>query len=212
MSETQQIVTPVGKLQWVVVTGEGKPDLKGNLKYQASFFLKGGSEELAEMQSIIDAYWKANAPTGFKVYKSCGINHILDKPKKEGGKPTGDFLLQMKTNVTWPDGKPKKVTIKNSKGAEVQIGDTLIGNDTEGRLSGTLGIYTIKQGNSVTDAGVTIYLNGVQIVNLIEYVADDGMGALEVEDGWTGNEDGDGLDSIPVASTEGVAEPAKVEI
>lgn len=212
MSETQQIVTPVGKLQWVVVTGEGKPDLNDNFKYQASFLLKEGSEELAEMQSIIDAFWKENAPTGFKVYKSCGINPILDKPKKEGGQPTGDFLLQMKTNITWPDGKPKKVTVKNSKGAEVQIGDTLIGNDTVGRLSGTLGIYTVRKGNQVTNAGVTIYLNGVQIVDLIEYVADDGMDALEVEDGWTGNEDGDGLDSIPVASPEGAAEPAKVEI
>ncbi len=212
MSEVQKIVTPVGKLQWVVVTGEGKPDLQNNFKYQASLLLKAGSEELSELQSTVDAFWKENAPKGFKVYKSCGINPILDKPKKEGGQPTGDFLLQMKTGTTWPDGKPKKVTIKNSKGAEVQIGDTLIGNDTVGRLSGTLSIYTVKTGKTINDAGVTIYLNGVQIVNLIEYVADDGMDALEVEDGWTGNEDGDGLDSIPVASPEGAAEPAKVEI
>ena len=40
MSEAiRKTKTPKGELRWVIITGEGKEDLQGNLKYSASIVL-----------------------------------------------------------------------------------------------------------------------------------------------------------------------------
>ena len=40
MSEAiRKTKTPKGELRWVIITGEGKEDLQGNLKYSASILL-----------------------------------------------------------------------------------------------------------------------------------------------------------------------------
>ena len=52
-----------------------------------------------------------------------------------------------------------------------------------------MGLYTVEKAGKVLDAGVTLYLNGIQILKLVEYNADDGFDADDSEeDGFTGDE------------------------
>lgn len=187
--------TPKVPLVWVKITGEGEEDLQGRMKYLASAVLD--EEQKTALEKELDAFWKENRPKGAKVMKSNGIAKEMRKTDEtdEDGDPikehTGNYLLQFKTNATWPDGSPNKVKVYNAKGKPVELGDTKIGNGSIGRIAGAYDIYAVtdKQGN-VTNAGITFYLNGVQVIKLEEYsVGEISFEAEDDEEGWTGTDD-----------------------
>tara|TARA_R110000851_G_scaffold14313_3_gene48478 strand:- start:2260 stop:2907 length:648 start_codon:yes stop_codon:yes gene_type:complete len=198
MAKSQTITqykSPKAPLVWVKITGDGEEDMQGRLKFLASTVLT--EEQKNTLEATLDAFWKENKPKGCKKMKSNGISKEMRKTEEtdEDGdaikEPTGNYLLQMKTNATWPDGNANKIKIYNAKGNPVQLGDTKIGNGSVGRLAGAYDIYAVtdKQGN-VTNAGITFYLNGIQISKLEEYKADDvEFEADEDEDAWTGEDD-----------------------
>ncbi len=206
--------TPKASLLWATIDGEGKENLSGQMKYVVTAVVP----ENSEIVESIKAFWKTNKPTGFKDvkkdeknpkgYKSLGIYpHTVktDEVDEDGDAiyetVEGMVELRFSTDVTWPDGKPKVITIYNAKGNKVQLPeDTKIGNDTIGKVAGAMGLYTVEKNNKVLDAGVTLYLNGIQILKLVEYTADDGFEADDSEeDGFTGDEGWDGAEN---SSTE----------
>ena len=65
-----------------------------------------------------------------------------------------------------------------------------IGNGSEGCLAGIMKVYEnkSKQGTLI-GAGVTFFLNAIQIIKLVEYNEDDGFATATDEDGWTGEDD-----------------------
>ena len=109
------------------------------------------------------------------------------KAVKDGGRVTVAF----KTGTTWPDGNPKEVKVYNAKGKKVALGDMKIGNNSEGRVGGMMDIYMNKsKAGAVLDAGVTLYLDKIQIAKLVEYTGgDEPMDAMDDEDGWSGPEE-----------------------
>lgn len=189
-----QYKSPKAPLVWVKITGEGEEDLQGRMKYLASTVLN--EEQKDELEAELAAFWKENKPKGAKKMKSNGIAPEMVKTEEtdEDGDPikkhTGNYLLQMKTNATWPDGNQNKIKIYNAKGNPVQLGDTKIGNGSVGRLAGAYDIYAVtdKQGN-VTNAGITFYLNGIQISKLEEYVGNEVEFEADEDEGWTGEDD-----------------------
>lgn len=190
-----QYKTPKAPLVWVKITGEGEEDLQGRMKYLASIRLT--EEQKDELEAELLAFWKVNKPKGIKEIKSNGIAKEMrktDETDEDGDaikEHTGFYLLQMKTNATWPDGNVNKVKVYNAKGKPVEMGTTKIGNESIGKLAGAYDIYPVKDKNGkVIQAGITFYLNGVQISKLVEYSAGEvDFEADEDEDAWTGEDD-----------------------
>lgn len=216
-----KIKTPKAELNWVTIDGEGKENLSGKMKYVATAVLPKTSPIVAEIQT----FWDENRPNGFKSgkktednpkgYKSIGIYpHKVDTGEldEDGDKvyKEHDELVELRfsTDTTWPDGKAKNIDIYNAKGRKVALpAETKIGNGSIGCIAGAMGIYTAEAKGKVIDAGVTLYLNAIQILKLEEYSQDAGFDSHDDEDGWSGDEGWEGVDD-----TETPADKPKVKL
>ena len=208
----QKFMSPKGTLEWVTITGEGKENLSGKMQYVASLVLS--ADDAAKVEAELDKYWAANRPKKVKTPKSTGLYPQMRKtgetdedgdPIKE---PTGNFILAFKTGTTWPDGSPILVKTYNAKGKEVALGATKIGNGSIGKVAGSYDIYTTKsKAGQIVDAGITFYLNAIQISKLEVYSEDAGFAADE--DGeWEGEDDSfEGVNSTEEESDEPKAQP-----
>lgn len=210
---SQAFYTPVGDLEWVIIDGEGKDNLQGNKIYSAQVVLD--KKQYAEAKKQVDDFWAANKPKGIKEPKSLGFyeHKVPTDEKDEDGdtiyEVTGKMTLQMKTGTTYADGNPKKIPVFGPKGQELSLGNKKIGNGSRGRLQGVMAIYTVTAGKKITDAGVTFYLNGVQLSKFVEYVGGPQFGAIddeEVEDDGLDNLN-DGMDALEPESSEGEGKP-----
>lgn len=193
MANIQKITTPRGLLEWVTITGEGKENLSGKMKYTASIVLPADNPIFDKIR----AFWNDNKPAGFKKdAKSLGIyphSIATDEVDEEGNKiydeDPDNLVLRFSTDTTFPDGKAKVIGIYNAKGRKVALPEgTMVGNGTEGCIAGAMGIYENKKNGKVLDAGVTLYLNDLQIIKLVEYSQDAGFEAQD-DDGWSGEDD-----------------------
>lgn len=204
MSTIQKISTPKAELCWVNITGEGKENLSGARKYVATALVPKDCQLVKD----IEAFWKENKPSGFKDtkkddknpkgYKSIGVYpHKVDSGEVD---EDGDKIyveheelveLRFSTGTTYKDGKAKVIDIYNAKGRKVKLPeDVLIGNGTLGCISGAMGIYEAKAKGKTVDAGVTLYLNAIQVIKLEEYSQDAGFEAHDDEEGgWTGEDE-----------------------
>jgi len=208
----QKFMSPKGSLEWVTITGEGKENLSGKMQYVASLVLT--AEQADEIAAKIEAFWQEHRPKKVKVPKSTGLYPQMKKTGEtdEDGEaikePTGNFILAFKTGVTWPDGSPILVKTYNAKGKEVALGATKIGNGSTGKVSGSFDIYTTKsKQGQIVDAGVTFYLNAIQISKLEVYSEDAGFEADEDEEGgWTGEDDT--FEGVHEEQAEEKSEPA----
>ncbi len=208
MAITQKTVTPRLSLAWIKITGEGEENMSGKLQYLASGIMdpKNNEADAAYIASI-DAFWEENRPAEKRKAKSKG--YYLNDPllDKDGNKqyddddklikdPDGKVLVTFKTGTTFPDGKGKVVKIYNSKNKIVSLGDVSIGNGSEGHISGAMGIYINKVKNKIQDAGVTLYLDAIQLKKFIAYTgADAGFAADDEEEGgFTGVDEDAGFE------------------
>jgi len=196
---TQPVQTPIGDLEWVIISGEGKENLNGDMQYQASVVLdpeqvdeKTSDSKAAEAKAFIEGiqeFWTANKPTGYKSAKpdTSGLYpHTLPTGEKdEDGnnvyEETGKFVLRTKTGTTYPDGSNKVIKIFNAKGSEVSIGEKKIANESRGRIGCVMAIYATQKGKAIANAGVTFYLNTLQLSKFVEY-AGAGFEAIDDED------------------------------
>lgn len=183
----QKMNTPLGTLEWVFITGDGKEDLNGNARYTASVYMT--KEELEPFQKAVDAFWEENKPKGARKAKSNGI--YIELKEKNGTRittkaitqpydaeewePTGRYAIQAWSGVYFPNGDKKKVPTYNARGAEVSLGNKSIGNGSKGRLAVGVSIYSQGPGS----VGVTIFLNGVQLTKFVEYAAGVGFDAID---------------------------------
>lgn len=177
------IVTPVGAIKYVFIDGEGRnqarPGEEAKMKFVASWVVPENGPEHKAVLAMIDAEWEDyKAKFGAKGKpKSNGIKlETMADPKGEIDPdteevrriPTGNVILQFKTNTTWPDGKPQVVKVFDKDGNDITAAITAapfsIGNGSTGVIHGT------AQGNNVGgDHKVTLYLRAVQLATLDKY-------------------------------------------
>lgn len=220
---TLSLNTPVGDLNWVFITGEGKEDLNGNMRYSASVYFPD-HESVKAFEKELMTFWEENKPKGARKPKSIGIyqevkvlgeetekfsqKSITQPIDKEEFEPTGRYVIQAWTGTTLPDGKPKKVKTYNAKGAEVQLGDKVIGEGSRGRLATAAQVY--ENGANI---GLTLYLNGIQLTKFVEFTGSGpSFGEATDEDGgWTGDDlNDDGLGAVEDTADEPEADkPAR---
>lgn len=161
MSNTKNIVTPQGTLNWVNVFGKGAEQDNGSRRYTASIILENDSDELKAVQKEINDFWKANKPEGAKQPKSFGIK----KMRNDEGEETGVSLVTFWTSAVYPDGNTKDIPLRDKDNNDLTLEKGKgIGNKSVGRVSGFMKIY--KKGTSV---GITLYLKGVQVIELEEF-------------------------------------------
>lgn len=162
-----QVITGLGKLMWVNITGDGKTDLNGNQKYEANVILEG--EAAQEFKDTLDAFWEENKPKKIKNAKSFGY-----KPAKDanGNEIEGAIMVTFKSNVEGKNGK-FKIKVYDADGNYNPAFDKSIGNGSIGAISGTAAIYELN----AAQGGVTLYLGAVQVSELEEYSQDAGFGA-----------------------------------
>jgi len=195
----EKIKSPKGTFEWVTITGEGKENLSGKMKYQANIVLD--PQNVPADQAIIDkidAFWEENKPKNFKRKPKSTGYYFHDPVLDTDGDPTydedgkkvfdkeGKMHLTFSTDTTFPSGDAKVVKTYNAKANIISLGDKSIGNGSEGYISGAMGIYTSEKNGKILEAGVTLYLNGIQLTKFVEFTgADDGFVA-EDEAGFTG--------------------------
>lgn len=219
MATVTPIKTPIGQFKWVVISGEGKVNMSGRMKYNVDLVLPEDSEEAKGLKAQIDAYWADNRPAklpkgkpakslGYKQEKEPVLDEDGQKQYDEGGKvvskTTGNLVFTFSTDTTYPSGDPKVINVFNAKKNKVSLGTKKVGNGSEGQVSGAMGIYVVAapgKADVVTDAGVTLYLNSIRITKFLEFSGEESWeDAEEVDDGWTGDD-----------SWEGDAEPQQAE-
>lgn len=171
------ITTPKGEIRWATINGAGKTDLNGRNIYTADVVVS--AEEAAPMLEKLEAFWEENKPKGAKAPKSMGYKTLDD----------GSVVFTLKTATTYPkSGDPKKIEVYDAKAKQVAWPDSKkIGNGSIGRLSGMAAVYDA----GVAARGVTLYLDAIQLVKLVEYtsgssnsfaVEDDGFSAEDLAD------------------------------
>ncbi len=206
MSEISKIAETLrGEFEWVNIRGEGKENMQGVMQYIVNLVIDPDQVDkattdasAAEAKAFIkrmNDFWLEHKPTHIKKAKSMGyyqhsvLETELDGDGEKVYTPTGKTLLVFKTGTTYKDGKPKVIKVFNKKNNLVDIGELLIGNGSMGRCSGAMAIYEVKppKGKKALEAGVTLYLDAIKLLKLVEYEGAtkfDDDSDKDVEDAW----------------------------
>ena len=182
--------TPVGELNWVKVTGEGKlkmdaaGDKPEDFIYTASVII---SDEYADrLQNTLNEFWRKVKPNGIgkqsysliKDEKDYTLDENGDKQYDEDGDVithlTGRKFLVAKTNVVWPDGKPNSIKINDFARNIIDLEQTgEIGNGSTGVIAGVVGAQF-----NPSNPGLMFFLQGIQLKTLVPYTGSE----VEMED------------------------------
>ena len=217
----EKTVTPLGELFWVFTTEKGRKVKKDQNtevdQFQASLRMLKTSPELKAFQDKVEAFWQANKPKG-KRFKSNGIkpekvykldkkgNKVLDKDDMPVLEETDYMMISAWSYTEWPakNGKPpqeKKIPTFNAKGNQVSEDGYVpfkgkrvkIGNESVGWLSITMAIYITPDEKN---AGVTLYLNAVQLKTLKPFEGVMVLATPEYEEGdYVGEDEATGFES-----------------
>jgi len=209
MAKPTSFRTPKGIINWCIISGEGKLNMSGKLKYTTDLVLPTDSDEAKNLISFIDNIWEENKPakwpakrppksTGYRPERRPVLDADGDKQYGDDGKViselTGNTVFTFGTDTTYPSGDEKKIQVFNAKGNKVDLGSRKVGNGSEGRVAGAAGVYEIvdPKSKAVSDAGVTLYLNSIQLTKFVAYSGEEQWDADEDAEGWTGEDESEG--------------------
>jgi len=171
----ENIKTPVGELMYVNIAGDGAINYDGDgREYKAT--VKLPKKDGKKFEKEIIKFFNENKPS----------NYTKDEPvnKIHRVHEDGDWLFNFKTNAVFEkDGVEKKAEIRtfNSKGERKPLPDGLfIGNGSRGLIKGSMSVYTNGKGKSLK-AGVSLWLNGIQLSKFVPYTPDDGVEEIDGE-------------------------------
>lgn len=159
--------SPIGKLMYVMVTGQGKENFEGTgYDYQACVDVP--EDEANQFIDLIEDFVEDNEPKNAeragKYYRTSEDDDTIDD---------GMIRFTFKTQTEFTDKKGNlkdtEVAILDAAGTKVKLPEgKLIGNGSTGRAIGTAVIW--ERGNrKKSEFGVSLYLNKVQIKDFIPY-------------------------------------------
>jgi hypothetical protein len=162
----QKLLTPVGTANWAYLTKpkiftDDKGRQKGTPKYQIDVVFDPKEPAwnvwAGELKRAIEALpFQVDEKTGQTMPKQMPIKKEFDA----NDQPTGKFYVTFKT------GEKFKPAVFDRYGKELPE-NVLLGNGSRVRVSYTTEIYTAFGG------GITLYLNAVQVIDLVEYKSHD---------------------------------------
>lgn len=198
--------TPRGKAMWAkVITPDTKWVADG--EYSINLIFDASDDEVkelcADLEEMVEEKRKVEAEANPNAYKKLPDGLPLSaQPYKEveddNGNETGEIQMKfkMKAKIQLKDGsvyEPKPVVV-DSKAQPIKDPDFRIGNGSIVRVQFDASPYCMP---STKTAGVSLRLNAVQVISLVEY---GGNSDFEEEDGFEFKNDS------PQATTEGAGE------
>lgn len=184
---TKQVKTPVGKFMWAFVDGEGKENYnKDGFIFTINLLLKTGSIDEQLLVDTINDFWEENKPSRSAKPKTTGYRPDMTLDENGNRITSGDTSFTFSTSVKFRDGNKATISILNRLGGRINLQGKRIGNGSTGVVHGSMGLYSKGVGN----AGVTLFLNAVQLATLVEYgtvdadeiEGDDNIGVEYIED------------------------------
>ncbi len=198
-----KLALPLGALQYVMITGEGKNNaMKGeepSMQFVASVKYHKDSTELSELKAKLTTIWDEYKTTEHsakgtlsygRLSKCAGVKPItvevedksdIDPETEKVRRVETDYVMvSAKTNVAWPDGNLKVVDVyANQKDASGKIYAGKV-TDKINAAAWTIGndstgiLHLEVKGNTIGGkAKLTFYLQAVQLVKLIKYTGGD---------------------------------------
>jgi hypothetical protein len=175
-SAVQTIQTPSGDFKYMFITGQGrlKPRSKDQYSYSACVILD--KKEGKKLYEEICDFFNENKP------KKCK----LDEPENNiyTKLDDGRWMFQFRTNTEFTDKKgnvkPNQVKVFNAKNIETPLPEgVMIGEGSRGSILGALQVH---EGDTPSEAGCSMFLNGIRIGKFVAY-----EGGVEFD----GEEEGD---------------------
>lgn len=198
-NKRKKITTPAGTAQWAWLT---KPNTRFNPEGTLGVDLlldedvaKPLIDELDQM--VEESYQKACED--LKEKKKAGqIKKIVKKEPyqeeyDEEGEPTGQVRLKFTNNAKTKEGKAVTIRLFDAKAKPIKDKAIRVGNGSLIKVSFTPSLYFIPATNM---AGVKLYLNAVQILELADVPTDIGNFGFEAEEDYSF--DGESLEDTQV--------------
>jgi hypothetical protein len=193
------IVSPVGEIKFAFVTTPRVSEYSPDGSYSVTLVLDPSKPEVQEFKAKLDAEAKAareeklaaaEKPKDRKAIEACQLSTPL-KPEldSESGEPTGKLVLDVKEEATYKDrksGETKKRTVPIFDAKKSPLVGPKIGRGTKARVAFTTFPYAVTslQNPTAGRVGVSGYLKGLQIIELVEYqggASADALGFAEEE-------------------------------
>ena len=159
MAKMTNITTPIGELQWVSIDTPRTNPFNNNEEFQASVICS--AEDAKDTITQLKQIFKDEHPN--KKPQSMGYKTLED----------GRVEFRFKTKATLSNGSKKEVKCVDAYKKPFPH-KANIGNGSTGRISGAAGVYSQGANN-----GVSLYLNAVQVLEWLEYEADDGFDEVD---------------------------------
>jgi len=177
----QKYETPVGTLEYVIVSGKGKLKLEGDetnpLDYEYSANLKLDDPKLLEqVQKDINDFWRKAKEAGDVKKAKPDWSPIKALKNEETDEPIlGTEYFHAKTVANWKDKQSGEIRkqiipvydgIGNNIRQKLISKNILIGNGSEGIIYCTL---TTTKNTKTKKEGITAYLEAIQLAKLEPY-------------------------------------------
>lgn len=185
MSKTQ--VTPAGKALWPRLNS---PDTKFNAEGVYKTDLVLGDEESADLRASIDdladTAWKDAIEKETDKKKQSALKRYTYAPpyfpeEDDDGAETGNFVFRFKTKAKNKDGSKKQLPLVDAK--KKPVGE-IVGSGSTLKIAFSPSGYQMSSSKTY---GTTLYLNAVQVLDLVK-PAGGGVSAFDEEDGFESEE------------------------
>ena len=165
-----RVITGKGSLFWVTHCGEGMLNYnEDGYNFVASIMYLKGSTEAKALEATCKALYEANTKKGLKkrgeCFKYCNEYCRVKDDSVHFTEDTGTHIVfNFKTKVTSSNGKKSVITIKDYANNIVLLPEGTIGNNSLGKIIGTISYYASKK-----EDGISLFLSAIQVSKLVSY-------------------------------------------
>jgi hypothetical protein len=204
--ERPVVITPRGELVYPHLNRPDDRFDKENPKYTTKIRLKQSDEDVQKLMQRLDQLAdeafdtarKENAKDAKKITRANPYEAETD----DAGNDTGNIIVKAAMKASYKDKKTgqsvdMRPALKDAKRNDIDPSTVRIGGGTEAKLAMRVrGYYVASQ----KKAGITLDLNAVQILKLVEYNGGGGNYFAE-EDGFEAEDDQRGTGAKPAAQS-----------
>ncbi|RUM65261.1 MAG: hypothetical protein DSZ04_00310 [Sulfurimonas sp.] len=171
MAKVKAFVTPPGKAMWAFLLEPNTRFNQDKPKFEITVAYEPNDPKLKEMldyvQPFYDAYIDRELEGVSEAKRKKMVVPIVQKELNKEGEETGRVVIKAKQFATTYDGEPRVLNIADSKGKTIEGFNVKVGNGSIVRLK-----VWPKTCNVQGKVYCTLWINAVQILDLIEYKPD----------------------------------------
>ncbi len=171
MKKPEAFVTPVGRTMWAsIIEPNTKFDAEGKYMMDMLFEPEQVVEVKASLESLLSSFVEEKKKE-LKANKGQKVRYA-DKTFRA----LGDVMLRSKQYTKTFDGAPQKIRLADSTGKVLHGFNKAVGNGSKVRAKLYPKPYYMASSNTF---GISMLINAVQIIDLVEYEAGGGFDSVE---------------------------------